>query len=635
MPRPLLILLLCTSAAHCQDFARLLEQGPIPYLHGPALLQIAGNLTAGDGADLACGDYDSDGRSDLLVGSAHGDLVFYRRLETIYEAPRPMLSGAFSFATDRATRAQVTPELVDLNADGTVDLLLAAAGEIYFYSRRGGLQPGQVLRTVSDRTVGQSIGSRHLAPCATDLDGDGDNDLLVADEDGRIWWLACLQTEPLQLADPVRLAASGQPLQAGRRARVCAGDWDGDARYDLVIADMSGQVLFVRGRRDGFDPPQPLFRAGAVADAAQPLTYLCPRLLDVTGDGKFELLLGCRDGFVAIFERGPQGPGFQGYLQARQVPIDVGRYAAPTTCDWNGDGLTDIVSGAEDGLVRLYLGRRDGRFETGQNVVCSTGPIVANSGPIVPGGYSWPRLADLNGDRVTDLALGGASGSIEMYLNQGGLRLAGRMRIGSGDIRAHGISAISLTDHDGDGDPDLFVGDLIPAAWPSAAPAAADASATSQQAGPRFVLPAGGLSFYENEAPKGMGMPLFLKGVRLAAYIGKRGRTTEEDALDAGILGPGYIEPLNNIGGLWTFLIGTRTGYYVFNAMKPRQYYPMPILPSNDGIPNPLLPPLYSCTATSLQGPQKGLLSGLADYGFVCWFGPDQIPQLNPGGVAP
>jgi len=115
--------------------------------------------------------------------------------------------------------------------------------------------------------------------------------------------------------------------------------------------------------------------------------------------------------------------------------------------------------------------------------------------------------------------------------------------------------------------------------------------------------------------------------------VGKRGRTTNEDALDAGVLGPGYIEPLNLVGNSWNFLLGTRAGYYIFTATKPRQYYPAPMLASADGIPNPLFPPLYSCTAAALKpSPQKGLLCGLSDYGFICYFPPDQVPQLSATG---
>lgn len=615
----LLLLVVLPSATFAQEFGLLLSEGPLPYLRGPALRQVEGNLTAGDFADIACGDYDADGREDLLTGSAYGDLLFYHRREGGFDKPVLMLSAELSFTSDRERRVQVSPDLADLNGDGVLDLILGAGPELYFYSRKGGLQPGKTLRAKDGRTLGEVMRSAHVAPCAVDFDGDGDVDLLAGDEEGRVWWIECLQAVPLQLAEPSLLAAEGKALRVGPRARVCAGDWDGDNRYDLILGDARGQLLLVRGRREGLSAPVALQPQPLAAQPGELLTSLCPRLADMTGDRKPELLLGCHSGFVASFARAPSGPVFDGYLQAKEAPLDVGRYAAPTATDWNADGLADIVTGAEDGTVRLFLGRRDGLYERGQTVVSGQAPLCAAAGPTA-GRYSWPRLVDLNGDGVSDLALGGASGNIEMFLNQGGFRSAGLMRISGESIHARGVSAISLQDYDGDGDADLFVADLPLPDQPPADP---------DYRGPRFILPAGGLAYYENECPKGLGMPVFLKGVRLAAYFGRRGRNVEDDALDASVLGLTYIEPLSLSGANWNFLIGTRAGYYVFPTPKSRASYPMPTLEANQGIPNPLFPPLYSCTAVALQGTHRGLLCGLGDYGFICYYPPDQVPQLN------
>lgn len=614
---PLIVMVL--TAASAQEFGLLLSEGPITYLHGPALRQVQGNLTAGDFADIAVGDYDADGHPDILAGSAYGDLLFYRRHEALFDKPVLMLSSDLSFTTSRQRRLQVSPDLADFDGDGVLDLLLGAGPDIYLYSRKGGLQPGKLLRAKDDRSLGQIVGSAHVAPCAVDFDGDGDTDLLLGDDEGRVWWVECLQQNPLQLAEPVLLAAGGKPIQVGPRARVCAGDWDGDGRYDLIIGDTLGHLYFCRGRSEGLAAPVAMLPGPPAAQQGELLTSLCPRLLDLDGDGQSELLLGCRSGFVATYCHGENGPVFSGYLQAREAPIDVGRCAAPTATDWNGDGITDILVGAEDGLIRLYLGRRDGLYECGQTVVTSSGPILPQPGPR-PYRYSWPRLVDLNGDGVDDLVLGGASGTVEMYLNQGGFRSAGAMRIGGENIRVRNNSAICLADYDGDGDVDLFLGDMAPPDQPLTDPS---------YTGPRFVLPAGGLAYYENECPKGRGMPVFLKGVRLAAYFGKRGRAVEEDALDASVLGLQYIEPLFLVGDRWDFLLGTRAGYYIFPTPKGRDMYPTPTLETGQGLPNPLFPALYSCTAASLNGAGKGLLCGLADYGFVCYFSPDQVPQIG------
>jgi hypothetical protein len=194
------------------------------------------------------------------------------------------------------------------------------------------------------------------------------------------------------------------------------------------------------------------------------------------------------------------------------------------------------------------------------------------------------------------------------------------MKIGGVPVTARGVSALSLADYDDDGDLDLFLGDLPPPG--SLGPGAPSAT-------PRYVLPPGGITYYENEAPRGGGLPVYLKGVRLTLYLGTTDRSRDDAALDAAVLSPYYLEPLYARDAAWTFLVGTLAGYYLFPSTRTRDYYPVPVLPTPHGAtPAPIYPPLYSCTAVALDGPEQGLLCGLGEYGFVCYYPPSQVPEL-------
>lgn len=618
----LLGLLITHALAHAEDFGSLLRSGPIPYLHGPALRVVRGNLTAGDGADIAWADYDGDGRCDLLAGSAYGDLISYRRADADFEPPALMLTSTIPQGRHQPRRCQASPEVADLDGDGRADLLLALGAELFFYRRTAtDVAPGVPVEVATSQSVAGMIGSSHLAPCVADLDADGDADLALGDEEGRAWCVEHLPGPGLRWAAPRPLLAAGAAIQVGPRARLCSADWDADGRLDLLLGDANGLLWWARGSPTGFMALAPLTAGPLQAAAGETLTDLCPRLGDIEGDGVTELLLGCGSGFVAVCARTAHGLQFSGYLQARDVPLDVGRYAAPTATDWDGDGVLDIVAGAQDGLLRLFLGRPDGRYDGGQVVTANGEPLLAAAGAGRER-FSWPRFADLNGDQVTDLLVGGASGRVELYLNQGGLRPGGDIRIGGVPIAAKGISAFCLADYDADGDLDLFLGDL-------ALPDRLLAGAVPLL--PRYVLPAGGVTYYENEAPKGGGLPVFRKGVRVTLYFGSTDRSRDDAALDAAVLSPYYLEPLYTTEGAWTLLVGTQLGYYLFPSLRTQGYYPAPVLPTRGGQPPaPHFPPIYACAAVDPTGRGKGLLCGLAEYGFVCYYAPDQVPELSP-----
>lgn len=578
------------APAGAQQMTRLLERGPVGFLHGRTLLQQIGNLTAGDFAHPATFDWDGDGHTDLIVGSGYGDLLLFTRPESgVYGSPRPLLPAGDLPLDAAPERRQVSPWLGDLDGDGAPEMLLGIGDRVYRYAVRGGTTAeGAVL--IGPETTPDL--APPLAPCAADLDGDGATEVIIADGRGRVCELVGSSLLPIIVA--------GTPLHVAGPARAWAGDWTGDGHADLLIGAGDGRVLLCAGGPTGLNTPQEIAAASGAAERAA-----APWATDFDGDGDLDLLVGGRAGFVALIERrGPDDLARAGQLQQTRAPIDAGRCAVATAGDWDGDGLTDLVVGGEDGRVVLYL-RLPGPellFARGLEVTGEGGPVLAE-GP-------WPRFAapaltDWDADGDLDLLVGGASGRVLAWRNTGGLRALGPIEVGGAPLQLAGITMPAPFDYNADGDTDLFVG-----ARPQ----------PEQAPGPGVVLPeiAPGCAYFENIATRPGVLPTFEKGVPIAMTLASRADGLRRDA--------GFLAPYATYPAEWArpwqidFITVTLEGTYVFENLARRgAYADLQAQTEGRALPPALLPPLYSAVPALLDG-MLGLLAADCAYGFVCWY---------------
>jgi len=232
-------------------------------------------------------------------------------------------------------------------------------------------------------------------------------------------------------AAEVILQADGAAIDVPGYSVPSLADWDRDGLADLVVGEGgSGSTGKVRVYRNTGTAAAPTYSSFSYAQVnGMDLTLpdsgcmgVFPRVVDWDRDGLLDLLVGRAGGEVMVFPNAtgqPDAPlafGTGAYLAAGGSMIDVGARATPSLFDWDGDGRDDLVTGAYDGTVKVYLDTGAGEapvLAAGVQAMTTAGVLDASSG------RSSPTMTDLDGDGLFDLVVGDTSGMLWAYLNVG------------------------------------------------------------------------------------------------------------------------------------------------------------------------------------------------------------------------
>ena len=152
-------------------------------------------------------------------------------------------------------------------------------------------------------------------------------------------------------------------------------DWNEDGKPDLLLAGYltettSGGILRVYPNV-GDDPDSPVFSATYIDHTSLYNKWrTTAETFDLNADGKKDLILGYEMGevFFAPNTGTDADPQFSGYavLQCAAGPINVytnfsgGGRAREHVCDYNADGVADLMVGCNSGWIYVFTGNTQG-----------------------------------------------------------------------------------------------------------------------------------------------------------------------------------------------------------------------------------------------------------------------------------
>lgn len=322
-----------------------------------------------------------------------------------------------------ATEDQPTVTAVaDVTGDGVPDLLSGStqAQDLILHPGLGG--------GAFASGVGIAIGDTVLAIATGDFDEDGDRDILTANLDRSLKFLA--MDGHGSVTGTTTLTVGGAP-----RA-IAVGDLNGDGHVDLVTVNSESRnaaVLLGHGAA-GFDRSVFIDIGDFAVDAT---------LADVTEDGRLDVVAAAqRPAGVTITPGNGDGTfGRATRLKAGIEPSAVG------VADFDRDGHLDIVAtNQRSNEITMQRGIGGGRFVAGRRSLTSNFPVDLT-------------LGDWNGDGLIDIATANeGSNDVSVLEGTGGgrFRTAQQFRVGrspasvvSGDATGDGVADLVVANGGG------------------------------------------------------------------------------------------------------------------------------------------------------------------------------------------
>ena len=261
------------------------------------------------------------------------------------------------------------PVFFDHNADGLLDLVIGnygywGPGGIYdgklsLYENIGSTSIPEFELITRDYAGLSALSLNGLYPAFGDLDGDGDQDLIIGDDDGNVHYFENTagsgSTAVFALTQPVF-----KGIDVGQFATPQLVDVNRDGLLDLIIGERGGRIKYFANigsiSSPDFDPIATNDFFGGIDIMPDCCTgYNVPFLTPIDTSGDYYLFVAGEDGWIYLYGNIDNNlTGTFGLADSAVGGIDLGLRTSISGADLNGDGSLELVIGNYRGGVSIY-----------------------------------------------------------------------------------------------------------------------------------------------------------------------------------------------------------------------------------------------------------------------------------------
>lgn len=241
-----------------------------------------------------------------------------------------------------------------------------------------------------------------------------------------------------------------------KRAYPFITDWNEDGNFDIISGSADGKIYYFEGRgmKNNYEVGAPTYFTDEEGNALDIGGYSSPVIFDINGDGKGEIVTGAEDGIIRAYQsqKTDKNPNSMAFSYIGEV-INTGLCDSMIDCGFlNDDNIVDIAVGSGTGEMRVYYGYTEDGKNTLYNDYVS---VITNE--------VWASPCIHEGQ----LFSGSLEGYVSSYYFEDGIYKKGEYlkadtnsRRGDNRITIGMNSVPRYYDIDGDGDDDLICGSL-------------------------------------------------------------------------------------------------------------------------------------------------------------------------------